>query len=64
LEIGASCVQPLARTFAFEKFLEDKYKCTLIRINTFKERQEAYDREEESYEIISSQYNSKQRKIE
>ena len=38
IEIGASCVQPLARTLAFEKYLEDKYKCTLIRINTFKER--------------------------
>ncbi len=57
LEIGASCVQPIAKTLAFDKFLEDKYKCTLIRINTFKERQEAYDQEEEAYEIISSQYN-------
>ena len=43
IEIGASCAQPIVRDMAMEKWLNDKYRCTLIRINPILERQEIYD---------------------
>ena len=56
LEIGASCVQPIARNIGMEKWLNDKYKCTLIRINPLIERQEMYQNEEDGYEAIANQF--------
>ena len=47
LEIGAGPVQPLAREMAKLRFLNDKYKSTLIRINPIKERTAQYDWERE-----------------
>lgn len=52
LEIGCSCVQPLARKLAMERWLNDKYKCTLIRINPLHERPELYQEEEDALEAI------------
>ena len=56
IEIGASCVQPLVRAVARERWLNDKYRCTLIRINPLHERQELYQEEEDAYEIIANQF--------
>ena len=53
LEIGAGPAQPLAREMANMRYLNDKYKCTLIRINPMKERLEHYKWEKEQYEKIN-----------
>ena len=56
LEIGAGTAQPLAREIARLKFLNDKYKTTLIRINPIKERTGQYNWEKEQFEKISVQH--------
>ena len=54
LEIGAGPVQPIARELARLRFLNDKYQCTLIRINPVKERSAQYSWERDQYEKISN----------
>ena len=52
IEIGTSPVQPIARELAMKKYLNDKYKCTLIRINPIKERTKEYQWEESKFDEI------------
>lgn len=54
IEIGTSPVQPLARELAMSKYLNDKYSCTLIRINPIKERTKQYEWENEQFQKIES----------
>lgn len=49
-------MQPLAREMAKQRFLNDKYKSALIRINPVKERQAQYNWEREQYELIEGQF--------
>ena len=45
---------------AITRFLNDKYKTTLIRINPLKERRDHYNWEKEQYLKISSEHQFKQ----
>lgn len=42
LEIGAGPSQPLARELGRSRYLNDKYKATLISLNPVKERLEQF----------------------
>lgn len=63
LELGAGPAQPLARTMARDRYLNDKYHVTLISINPRKERTAQYEWEKEKFETLHSQYEKKQHQM-
>ena len=56
MEIGAGPSQPIARTLARDRFLNDKYQVTLVSINPIKERKEAYKYETDKFIEIGNQH--------
>lgn len=63
LEIGAGPVQPLAHEMAKMRFLNDRYRSTLIRINPIKERLSHYAWEKQQFEFIVNQNELKNFRI-
>ena len=63
IEIGAGPVQPLAREFGRQKFLNDKYQTSLISFNPIKERTKHFEWERDQFEKIKGQFTGKLMKM-
>ena len=59
LEIGAGPSQPISRSLGENLLKNDKYRCSLIRINPIRERKSLYEWEQEEITKILKEHQGK-----